>query len=293
MSRRFKAYGLTISSHYDLGVGSAGPRDESPYDLHVDVQFGEFSSQSTTTELRLIGDQTMRFYVPHHHDFYFSKTDRRLEVRLPKNTPDSYIPVVILNQAVPFALASLGELLIHASAVSHHNGAVLFMGRRGMGKSHFAARAIQDGYTILSDDFTRVICEDTIKVVPSFPEIRLYQKDSHRFNLPSQFAGHAGLKSRLSPGQFFLEIPASLRAIFHVRRSEDEPVQSVAIPPENRFHALMDNCLFYPTFTNAETQKRIDLLKSICESELLRFEDWNLPGVYAESLNEIASWRSL
>jgi len=86
---------------------------------------------------------------------------------------------LLLDQALPLALASRGALVVHASAVSVEGRAVLFAGRAGAGKSTLAALLAREGATILADD--GVLLEESaggLRAVPSYPGLRLFSDSS-------------------------------------------------------------------------------------------------------------------
>jgi hypothetical protein len=88
---------------------------------------------------------------------------------------DTTLRHLILDQALPLALASRGSLVVHASAVADGTRAVLLAGRAGTGKSTLAALLARSGLQVLADD--GVLVEpgaSGIRAVPSYPGLRVY-----------------------------------------------------------------------------------------------------------------------
>ena len=92
--------------------------------------------------------------------------------------------------------------VVHASAVSAGNGAVLFTAPSGSGKSTFAAMLMNKGYQILSDDFSPVSLNNA--KVYSFPKA-ISVKDRSLHLLKSYFPSLAETGN---------SIPADVREVF-------------------------------------------------------------------------------
>jgi hypothetical protein len=89
---------------------------------------------------------------------------------------DTTLRHLILDQALPLALAWRGSLVVHASAVTDGRRALLLAGRAGAGKSTLAALLARGGLHVLADD--GVLVERTasgIRAVPSYPGLRVYR----------------------------------------------------------------------------------------------------------------------
>ena len=67
----------------------------------------------------------------------------------------SDIRVFLLGSCLGALLHQRGVLALHASAIETDQGAVLFMGDSGMGKSTTLQAFIKRGYKMLADDITR------------------------------------------------------------------------------------------------------------------------------------------
>lgn len=110
---------------------------------------------------------------------------------------------VLLDQWLPLALASDGELVLHASAVGTDDYAVLFVGDAGSGKSTLAAAVAQHGFEVLADDGVLLEERDAIVyAVPSYPGLRLWPDsaeaiDAGGFVTADTYAGSS--KKRLHP----------------------------------------------------------------------------------------------
>jgi len=82
---------------------------------------------------------------------------------------------LLLDLVLPLVLSRRGRLCLHASAVVTPDGAVLFVGKSGLGKSTLAAYLAQQGFAVLCDAFV-VLSQQRAHtlVVPSYPGVRLW-----------------------------------------------------------------------------------------------------------------------
>lgn len=94
--------------------------------------------------------------------------------------PEPGIPVemvrhLLLDQVIPRIFSHKGRLVVHASAVVHDGGAIIFLGDTGSGKSTLAAGFHMQDFEILTDDCILLSPEhDTTMCIPCYPGIRLW-----------------------------------------------------------------------------------------------------------------------
>jgi len=82
----------------------------------------------------------------------------------------------LLDAVLAACLQMRGILPLHASAIATAQGAVLFAGRVGAGKSTLAAALIDRGYALLADGIVGIGLDGggTAVARPGFPRIRLW-----------------------------------------------------------------------------------------------------------------------
>ena len=72
-------------------------------------------------------------------------------------------------------LQQRGLLTFHASAVATGTGAVLFMGKSGLGKSSLLAALVERGYAMLNDDVAAVEMDAGCpRALGAFPSVRIW-----------------------------------------------------------------------------------------------------------------------
>ena len=103
-------------------------------------------------------------------------SDHRIDVAPRGHASAATLRHLVLDQALPLALASAGALVVHASAVADGTRALLLAGAAGTGKSTLAALMSRQGMQVLADD--GALLEGSapdVRVVPSYPGLRVYR----------------------------------------------------------------------------------------------------------------------
>ncbi|MGZ0172955.1 MAG: hypothetical protein ACKVHE_25755 [Planctomycetales bacterium] len=90
---------------------------------------------------------------------------------------DRDIRPFVLGSAVGYLLHQRGSLPLHGSSVAVDDGCVLFLGRRGAGKSTLAALLNARGYPVVCDDISavQVTADGDLAVAPGFPNLKLWR----------------------------------------------------------------------------------------------------------------------
>lgn len=86
-----------------------------------------------------------------------------------------------LNQVLPLALGKQGSMVFHGSAVAMDDGAIIFLGMSGRGKSTLAAAFASQGRPFLTDDAAVLDASSgRYTVQPSHASIRLWDDSRER-----------------------------------------------------------------------------------------------------------------
>ncbi|MBO6494042.1 MAG: hypothetical protein JJ978_00620 [Roseivirga sp.] len=97
----------------------------------------------------------------------------------------SSVTTVLLGSVFSALLTQRKIIQLHASAIKHPKGCVLFAGESGAGKSTLATGLMNRGYSILSDDVSAIDINDEGKpiLIPSYPQMKLWKESVDHFNL--------------------------------------------------------------------------------------------------------------
>lgn len=196
----------------------------------------------------------------HSFDLYNSgnqailQTDGQTTWTCPDSKPEYFIGLV--NMQLMNCLHNTTDAhwmgAVHASAVSAGNGAVLFTAPSGSGKSTFAALLMNQGYQVLSDDFSPVSVNHA-KVYP-FPE-GLSVKNRSLQALQSYFPslGETGHSLPDDVREVFLPItngelpaPAPVKAIVFLQYDTTVDMELIKIPNLNAMDRFLQQLWLPP-----------------------------------------------
>lgn len=107
--------------------------------------------------------------------FWLTQNPTQVSILWPDDlTPEDAI-TYLLGPVLAFILRLRGYVCLHASAVAFPQGAALFVGPGGAGKSTTAAILAQSGCTVLTDDVVVLQAQgDRFEVSPGYPRLRLW-----------------------------------------------------------------------------------------------------------------------
>ncbi|MBL8133411.1 MAG: hypothetical protein JNL42_16240 [Anaerolineae bacterium] len=190
-------YGLQIASEYPLeDIQEAAVRAQPdiriydgtmPDGLEVESPLWQpqnrFDDSRQTSEgeqaqqIRLSADgQFIQFRIWHAATVVFEASGSAMWIRWAGEGHDDIKTFNILGPLLGFLLHLRGITPLHASAISVHGRAVLFMGASGAGKSTTVAAFAQAGYPVIADDICA--CHDqggVLTVAPGHARVRLLQ----------------------------------------------------------------------------------------------------------------------
>lgn len=245
----YTAYGLTIAAEIpcpqllSLDIGQTSNPD-------VHISFGDIPEtlkeptsqgvvyQAKADQFLLRLDEIGAFWVREGKEVILE--------RAPQATDDE-IRLFLFGSAFGALLHQRGLFVLHASAIETDQGAVLFVGPSGNGKSTTAAAFHQRGYRILADDVCALKLDKTGHpvVIPAFPQIKIWADTAKKLerateNMPrvrpqlEKFAWriHADFSTDLVP----------LEGIYHLT-THNKPAEFELKPMEdaNKFRVLLAN----------------------------------------------------
>lgn len=114
-------------------------------------------------------------HYPYTGDFIISKDKYSIICHPDNNISTNTIRYILLNHVIPLYLSSLGEFVLHCSAVCLRGKAIIFMGESTSGKSTLASLFCREGHDLITDDFLVVKSNGrNLYAIPSYPALRLH-----------------------------------------------------------------------------------------------------------------------
>lgn len=174
----YRAYGLVIRSDHPIDaltpcaakaadvVVERGPFDREVEGLRFTSSFANWHAAENLLILEIA--DTARYMVR-------DGTEIRIDPAPLANTED--INAFLLGSAFSALLQQRRFLTLHSSAVNTARGAVLFVGRSGVGKSTTLAALVDHSFEMVTDDIAAVSFDDSCdpQITPSYPSTRLRQ----------------------------------------------------------------------------------------------------------------------
>lgn len=101
---------------------------------------------------------------------------------------DASVRIFLLGSCLAAVLHHRKMLALHASAICTDEGAVLFMGASGNGKSTLLHAFLKRGYSMLSDDVVGIALDEkgTPLTLPGYPQTKLWADAAAKFEIDTK-----------------------------------------------------------------------------------------------------------
>ena len=237
-----QAFGLQIASclplpaflesdgdQCDVTIRYGAAPEELPEAVWKGVRF-----QAAPGRLLLIVDDVARYLV---------RDGREIVIDRAPGATDDDVRLFLQGSAFGALLQQRGLLALHASAIAVGEGAVVFMGPSGIGKSTLATAFHQRGYTVLTDDVCVVDFDagGAPVVVPAYPQLKLWRDALEKLELdPSVLPRiRPKLEKRALPvREAFRTTPRPLRRLYMLDRSNEPEIHLTSLQGSDKFLAI-------------------------------------------------------
>jgi hypothetical protein len=161
----------------------------------------------------------------------------------PSNADPGVVDHVLLETAIPYALALRGAVLLHASAVATNGEVTAFLGPSGAGKSTMAVAMAKhrSNTAVLSDDCLRLVAEaKSVRALPGHRSIRMWP-DSARALVGGETQVDATGKTRIERDEInvFVDGMLELRTLVLLDRRDIGETSLTTLDPGSAFMAVV------------------------------------------------------
>ena len=169
----YTAYGLGIHSFLPLPELIC---EEQKADVIFRLGRVDGSSLHTVDEMhRFKADSSEAHYFMEGVGSFLARGGQEIIVDARPDADERVVRLCLLGPALALILHQRQRLVLHASAVTVGDKAIVFLGGQGWGKSTLAAALHVRGYKMLADDVTAIQMDsDCPKVLPGFPQLKLW-----------------------------------------------------------------------------------------------------------------------
>lgn len=181
----------------------------------------------------------------HNVGWYLVRNGNEIIIEPFPNVQEEVLRLPLIGIALAALLQQRRMLVLHASAVSINNMAVVFVGGKGAGKSTTAAMFYKRGHTMISDDV--VVVENSENglpyLVPGFPNFKLMPETATSVlgddpkNLDEIYTGAE--KYYRSSSDNFLEEKVPLKVIYQLE--EGKKLRTERLNPQRSISTLIAN----------------------------------------------------
>jgi hypothetical protein len=201
------------------------------------------------------------FVFPHNATFHITP-DKLVTCFLQQNSSMQMLRHLLLNQVIPRYLATMGRLILHASAVTLPSGqSVAFLGNSGFGKSTLVSSFHRNGAKLINDDCILIESgKNGVTVIGGLVGIRLFPDSVNAvFNESSGFTNYTPYNDKQ---QLFLKEqagteaspPQLLDAMFLLNDPIDDPADHIQIETVTGTEAMM--AMIHGAFSLDPSDKR-------------------------------------
>jgi hypothetical protein len=249
---RYRAYGLNIESEIQCPELLTAGTEESAKDLpqgNVFICYGEVPDQLDKATVRGNYFQAKPNHLLFHIEgiaSYYILNGERIIIDPDPEASEDHIRLFLLGSSFGALLHQLGLLVIHASAIATDQGAVLFVGESGHGKSTTAIGFCQRGYSLISDDVCTLALDDQLVpvVYPSYPQVNLWETSIQKLGettTPLRKIRPDMDKYAIELRETFYPMPSTLFHIYDLHTSENTDLELHPLEGADKFGVMLDN----------------------------------------------------
>lgn len=200
---------------------------------------------------------------------------------------------ILLTQVLPMAITLQEGIVLHASTVTDGVRSWSFSGIEGAGKSTLAAAFASKGYSVLTDDASRILVDQSsASVFAGLPEVRLFEKTFQQIYPRKSLAETTVVLAKRS---FRTQIPAKsnfpLKGIFCLKPSVGAKVEVKRIRASQAFPTLLENTFRFDLWNKEARIKELECLSAIISSvdlyEVCYGQSWNQLEQLTKTLEQV------
>jgi hypothetical protein len=215
--------------------------------------------------------------------FDFDRETRTVRFSAPLSATDRHH---LLDHVLPRVLDDLGHVMMHGSAINSANGAIMFIGDSGQGKSSLAASFQNIGIDVLSDDCMRLYldADKGVSGVPTYSSLRLWPDSAAQLAPGAEFEPMSpdSDKRRIDTGIAPPGAPSPLAAICVLVAPGGSPARTTfsSVAPARAVSLLLAQCFRLDPTDRAATARTFERCADVVER--VPIVEFTYPRDYSE-----------
>ena len=246
--RDYRAYGLRVRSAIPLPFDPLPEPDAFEPDVTVRlgaVPAGLPDGPGNITHTAVWQARPSAFLLDFGEVARYLVTGGREVLIEPLGGNEDDVAAFFTSSAFTVLLQQRGVVTLHAAAVAAKAGAVLLLGRSGVGKSSLAVALVERGHPLLADDVTGVVlgAGGRAMALPGFARQRLWVHtlNEMRWRERAQSRVRQGMEKYWMPAQRACTEPLPVRAALVLTANDRSDVGIEPAPTGSAFWLLWEN----------------------------------------------------
>jgi hypothetical protein len=177
---------------------------------------------------------------------YLVQNGSEIIVEQAPGSDESEMRLFLLGSCLGALLHQRGILALHASAIQTPQGAVLFAGRSGVGKSTLLSAFLRRGYGMLADDIAGLVQDASgqVMVLPAYPNTKLWHDAAEHLEHPVDTLPRIRpqlAKYHIPVGEQFSPTPARLSHVYILAAVNKTEMALTPLEKFGAFRALVNH----------------------------------------------------
>lgn len=248
MTHFYQAYGLNFCSEWQFPeLPVVDPLPDAQIDVHIRAgEVPETLDNPTSSGVVYAASANLFLLKLKGIGRYLVRNGDEIIIEPDVDASDNDIRVFLLGSGFGALLHQRQLLVIHAGAIYSEQGAVLFSGPSGIGKSTLLGEMLRRGYNMMVDDVCAVTLDSNEKplVLPGYPRTRLWADSAEKLDVSTD-----GLqKTRPTLEKFERQLPdqfhasnAPMHRIYLLSSHNTDKLELEPLPAINTFAAVLHN----------------------------------------------------
>lgn len=174
---------------------------------------------------------------------YLVQGGREIIVDRAVGSNDDEVRLFLLGSCLGVLLHQRGILALHASGVRTDQGAILFAGTSGNGKSTLLASFVRRGYQMIADDIAGIVLDPACRpmVLPGYPQIKIWTDAAERLGVSKESLRRLRPrfeKFAMSSVSGIADVPLPLGTIYTLHIHNEADIRIEALEGSARFAAV-------------------------------------------------------